>query len=152
VKIVPVLHGIELQDPRNIGLIEIAEELGHPVSLHCMHRRGFDVPELAALARRFPKISFILEHSGVGNCDLHGLSLIKEHQNIAFETSGGFSLVMKEACKRLGSQRVIFGSEYPIQNMRVELVKMECLDLSPVDRALVMGGNLRRLMAGVPHP
>jgi len=151
-KIVSVLHGIELQDPRNIGLIEVAEELGHPVSLHCLHRRGFDVPELVALALRFPRVSFILEHSGVGNCDLHGLSLIREHHNIAFETSGGFSLVIKEACKRLGPQRVIFGSEYPIQNIRVELVKMEGLDLSPVDRTLVMGGNLAKLMAGARTP
>lgn len=148
VKIVPVIHGIGLHDPRVIGLIEIAEEFGHPVSLHCMHRPGFTVGELVLLALRFPRVSFILEHAGVGNCDFHGLSLIREHANISFETSGGFALLVKEACKRLGPQRVIFGSEYPIQNIRPELVKMECLGLEPADMARVMGGNLMNLMQG----
>jgi uncharacterized protein len=146
-KLAPVLHGVPLRDPRMIALIEVAAELGHPVYLHCLHRPGFEVTELAALALRFGNLRFVLEHAGVGNCDFHALANIAKLPNISLETSGGFTLVVRAAVERLGAHRVIFGSEHPMQHPRAELEKMRCLGLDNVTLARILGHNVSELLA-----
>ncbi|WP_428266993.1 amidohydrolase family protein [Haliangium sp.] len=151
-KLAPVLHGVPLTDERVLSLIEVAEDFGHPVYLHCLHRSGFEVGELVALARRFRNLGFVLEHAGVGNCDFHALAAIAPEPNIWFETSGGFTLVVQAACERLGPERVIFGSEYPMHHPYAELAKLHCLDLDEAARGRVLGHNLLGLITrDKPH-
>jgi hypothetical protein len=145
-KLAPVLHGVALEDGRNLALVEHAADLGHPVYLHCLHRPGFDAGALAALAGRFPRTRFVLEHAGVGNCDFHALSAIAAVPNVSLETSGGFTLVVQAACERLGVERVIFGSEYPMQHPRAELTKVRCLELDDAALARVLGRNAAELL------
>lgn len=145
-KLGPAVHGVALTDPRTFSLIEVAASFQHPVYLHCLARPGFDVAALVSLAASFPKVSFILGHAGIGNCDFHAIGLIEPHRNTFFETSGGFGAVIEEACRRLGCRRVIFGTEYPLQFPSVELEKIRCLTLSREERFAVLGGNIEKLL------
>jgi predicted TIM-barrel fold metal-dependent hydrolase len=145
-KLAPVLHGVALEDARNLALVAHADDLGHPVYLHCLHRPGFGADDLVALARRFPQTRFVLEHAGVGNCDFHALSVIAPVPNVSLETSGGFTLVVQAACERLGARRVLFGSEYPMQHPRAELTKMRCLELDDAALARILGQNAAELL------
>jgi uncharacterized protein len=146
-KLAPVLHGIPLRDARMLAFIKTAAEFDHPVYLHCMHRPGMRVAELAALAMRFHTVRFVLEHAGVGNCDFHALASIAPLANISLETSGGFTLVVRAAIERLGAHRVIFGSEHPLQHPRAELEKIRCLELDDATLARVLGQNVIELLA-----
>jgi predicted TIM-barrel fold metal-dependent hydrolase len=148
-KLGPAVHGVRLDDPRTRALIEVAERFGHPVYLHCLARPGFGVAELVELARGFPRVRFILGHAGVGHCDLYGLSLIAKDENIYFETSGGFSAVVREALAVLGAERVLFGSEYPLSDPRLELEKVRDLAGDERARALALGGTIAQLLGGV---
>jgi predicted TIM-barrel fold metal-dependent hydrolase len=147
-KLGPAVHGIALSDPRTESLVQTARDLGHPVYLHCLARPGFTVDDLLPLAGRYPSVTFLLGHAGVGNCDLYAVQRIQPHRNIWLETSGGFTCVIEAAIRQLGADRVIFGSEYPLQNPRAEIEKAKCLAIDDSAFAALMGGNCRRLLGG----
>lgn len=146
-KLGPVVHGVPLDDPRTAALCVQAGAFGHPVYLHCLAHRGFDVPALAALAGALPRVRFILGHAGIGTCDFGAIERIADLPNVHYETSGGFTSVVAAAIKRLGASRVLFGSEWPLQHPAAELAKLRCLDLSPATLAAVLGGNAARLLS-----
>jgi len=149
-KLGPAVHGVGLTDPRTAAFIEVAQSLGHVVYLHCLSRDGFDVEALVCLAKDFPKVKFILGHAGIGQCDYYGVSLIAPYAHISLETSGGFSALIKQACLELGRDRVIFGSEYPLQDPALELYKLEKLGLSETDFARITRLNILSLIGEVP--
>ncbi len=144
-KLAPVVHGIALDDRRTGELAAVAERFGHPVYLHCLGRPGYTVPDLVALARRHPDVSFILGHGGVGDLDLYGIGLIAPEPNILFETSGGYSFVIQAAVRRLGPLRVLFGTEYPLQHPGVELTKYRVLNLPDSVWEEIGWNNMARL-------
>ncbi len=147
-KLGPAVHGVPLRDPRTLSLVEVAQGWNHPVYLHCLARPGFEVSDLVELARQFPRVVFILGHAGVGNCDLYAVGQIRESRNIFFETSGGFSCVIESAYRQLGPERILFGTEYPLQHPRVEIEKALCLELDTPSFEAMMGGNFLRLIDG----
>ncbi|MEV0776488.1 amidohydrolase family protein [Streptomyces sp. NPDC050428] len=142
----PAVHGVGLTDPRVAELVGVAAEFGHPVYAVCLTRPGAGVADLVELARRFPRVSFVLGHSGIGNIDFHALTLIRDEANILLETSGGYTCVAEAALGRLGAGRVVFGSEYPLQHPSVELAKFQALRLPPEQWRQIAWDNAHRLL------
>jgi len=142
----PAVHGVGLADPRIGELVGVAAEFDHPVYVVCLDRPGARVTDLVALARRFPQVSFVLGHSGIGNIDLYALTLIRPEPNIVLETSGGYACVAEAAVNRLGAGRVVFGSEHPLQHPAVELVKFQVLRLPPEQWQQIAWDNAHRLL------
>ena len=72
------------------------------------------------------------------------------HPNIHADTSGvrRFDL-LEQAVRRAGARKVLFGSDGPWLHPAVELAKVRLLGLPPADEALVLGGNLLRLISRV---
>jgi predicted TIM-barrel fold metal-dependent hydrolase len=145
-KLGPAVHGAPLLGPETRAYVELAATFDHPVYLHCLDRDGFRVSDLVRLALDFPKVRFILGHGGVGQLDFDCVDQIAPLANIAYETSGAFSAPVKHACARLGTDRVIFGSEYPLQSARAEVAKLHDLDLDRRALRAVGGQNILRLL------
>jgi uncharacterized protein len=149
-EISPAVHGVALVDERVAELVGVADGVGHPVYVVCLARLGSGVIDLVRLAERFPQTPFVLGHSGIGNIDLHALNLIAPHANISVETSGGYTCVLRAALDRLGADRVLFGSEYPLQHPTVEFAKFAALDLSMECWHKVAWRNGHRLIGDEP--
>jgi uncharacterized protein len=142
----PAVHGVPLCDERVTALVAVAAEFGHPVYVVCTTWPGCGVADLVELASRFPSVTFVLGHSGIGSIDLYGVRLIAPQRNIHFETSGGYMCVLAAALDRLGDDRVLFGSEYPSQHPSIELAKYRALDLSAKRWKAVTWRNALRLL------
>ncbi|MEK7321612.1 MAG: amidohydrolase family protein [Pseudomonadota bacterium] len=151
-ELAPAVHGVALSDGRTAALVEVAVTAGHPVYLHCLARAGFCVADLVTLAQRFPSAAFVLGHGGIGHIDLYGIELIAPAPNISLETSGGYTRVVQHALARLGTDRVLFGSEYPIQHPAVELAKYRALDIEPATWERVAWRNACRLLGAAEEP
>ena len=145
-EISPAVHGVGLADPRVVALVDVAAAVGHPVYVVCIDRPGAEVADLVALARRFPGVTFVLGHSGIGNIDFYALDLIGGEPNILLETSGGYTCVVEAALRELGADRVVFGSEYPLQQPAVEFAKFHALRISPEQWRRVAWDNAHRLL------
>jgi len=142
----PAVHGLPLTDPKLAAFVDSAEEFGHPVYVVCLDRTGCRVADLVRLATDFPRVQFVLGHGGVGNLDVYGVELVRPLPNIAWESSGGYSCVARAAVDRLGPDRLVFGTEYPLQHPSVELAKFAALDLRVEQWRRIAWWNAHRLI------
>jgi uncharacterized protein len=145
-EISPAVHGVDLTDRRTLALAAVAAEFGHPVYIVCLGRSGAGAPELVELARAFPSVTFVLGHCGFVGIDLYALNAIKPEGNIVAETSGCYTGVAAAAVERLGADRVLFGTDYPMQHPSVELAKLRVLDLTSEARDKITWRNAHRLI------
>ncbi|GHD19694.1 hypothetical protein GCM10010313_51170 [Streptomyces violarus] len=146
VEISPAVHGVPLTDIRTARLVAAAGEVGHSVYTVCLERPGSRVADLVSLAGAHPEVTFVLGHAGIGNIDLYALESVAGLKNILLETSGGYTVVLREAVRQLGSDRVLFGSEAPIQHPEVELAKLRHAGISDEDRQKIAWRNAVRLL------
>lgn len=99
--------------------------------------------ELAEVARRHPEIVFVCVHAG-GEWE-QGLRAIRDCGNVLVELSGfdptaGF---LGMAVREVGADRVLFARE---RSFATELAKVLDAGVTDAERALVFGGNLRRVL------
>ncbi len=72
----------------------------------------------------------------------------RELPNLYLDTSSVvFVPYLEEAARKLQATKLIFGSDGPLLDARVELYKIRLLKLSAESEALVLGGNIRRLLS-----
>lgn len=145
-EISPAVHGIDLTDQRTVALVAVAAEFSHPVYIVCLGRPGAGVPELVALARSFPSVIFVLGHCGFVGIDLYAVNTIRPEHNIMAETSGCYTGVAAAAVERLGADRVLFGTDYPMQHPSVELAKLNALRLTGETRRKIVWHNAHRIL------
>jgi predicted TIM-barrel fold metal-dependent hydrolase len=106
------------------------------------------------LAPQFPDVNFIIPHLGSFADDWRAhqrvIDQLVRYPNIYTDTSGirRFDYIV-EAIKRAGARKVLFGSDGPWLHPGVELHKIRLLGLPPKQEALVLGGNIFRLLRGV---
>lgn len=145
-EISPAVHGVPLTDERITGLVEVAGEHRHPVYVVCLGRPGASVVDLVTLAEKFPAVTFVLGHCGFIGIDMYAINKIASTDNIAAETSGSYTGIVRAALERLGPGRVLFGTEYPLQHPSVELAKLRALELGADSWRSVMWGNAHRIL------
>jgi predicted TIM-barrel fold metal-dependent hydrolase len=142
----PAVHGTALHDPRVVALVRVAAEVGHPVYTVCTGRAGARAGDLVRLARRFPTVPFVFGHCGFTGIDTNGINQIARQENVHAETSGCFTVTARIAVDRLGPDRVLFGTEFPLQDPGVELAKYAALGLDPGAFEKVAWRNAHRLL------
>jgi predicted TIM-barrel fold metal-dependent hydrolase len=113
-----------------------------------------EVSGVELLAGEYPDVAFIIPHLGSFADDWRAqlalLDPLERHPNIFTDTSGvrRFDL-LEQAVQRAGAEKVLFGSDGPWLHPGVELAKVRALGLARADEALVLGGNLLRLIRRV---
>ncbi|HTF96352.1 MAG TPA: amidohydrolase family protein [Cellvibrio sp.] len=102
------------------------------------------------LARDYPDLNFIVPHlssfAEKWQSQTAFLKRLEAYPNLYTDTSGVrfFDLLMR-VIERCGPKKLLFGTDGPWLHPGVELEKIKVMGLSPVDRALVLGGNFLRL-------
>jgi predicted TIM-barrel fold metal-dependent hydrolase len=129
-------------------------EVARAFSLPVLYDPIAEVSIAELLATEYPEVDFILPHLGSFADDWRAqLALIDHlvrHPNIYADTAGvrRFDL-LEQAVKRAGAHKILFGSDGPWLHPAVELAKIRALNLAPREAALVLGGNVLRLIARV---
>lgn len=106
---------------------------------------------LAKVAKRFPETQILLVH--IGGVAFHDLSdaaieVTLQYPNITVIGSGVRAVNILKAIKKLGAERVCFGSDTPFAMMHVEVAMYDALlrdEVTEEEKALIMGGNIARL-------
>jgi len=158
-------------DARLAPLYEFAHRRDLPVLVHqgdTLDRRGlvkFARPiELDEVAVRYPDVRFVICHLGNPWID-EAAELVYKNENVYADTSGllahpsapYFDRMLEQCRERLlhaiiaiGScDRILYGSDWPLEELRLAVTLVEGLDLPVEDRAKILGGNARRLF-GLP--
>jgi len=141
-------------DPLLDPLAELAAGLGLPVLHHVwQHRRrewpgqeASDAVELCRLARRHPRVAFILAHIGGGGDWSHSLDALRDVPNVYVDLSGsGVDGGMLEAClDAAGAGRLLWGADVTLDTGWAKLRYLEGR-LPPTDFELVAWRNAARI-------
>lgn len=131
----------------------LASDADLPVLIHTGHipteaLSGLDgcteVEALEPLIKEFPRVRFILAHIGWESWR-KVLSLCERYENTYVETSWQPARVIRRAVDRLGSSRVLFGSDFPLfkQSIAVKQLKSALTDRELVE---VFSVNAMRML------
>ena len=100
---------------------------------------------------RYPAAKIILGHMGHGNIIyINGaIDVAERNANVYLETSGmPMHTKIAEAMRRVGPDKVLFGSDAPFHEIGVEVRKVQVSGLSDEDVTRVLERNARKLFFG----
>jgi uncharacterized protein len=173
IKLFPGYHPFYPHDRRLDPVYEYAHRRKVPVLIHTgdtmdafglvKYARPVEIDEVAV---RFRDVPIVLCHFGNPWID-EAAEVVYKNKNVYADTSGllahpSYPLFdrmvdlcrqrLMEAILMVGSaERVLYGSDWPLVDLRVALKLVTSLDLSERDRAAILGGNARRLFR-LPEP
>ena len=133
-------------------MMKRAQELNIPILYHAWYKAfdqgaGESTPaEVADLARRFPKVTIVMAHlTGDGE---RGVLDIVDCPNVLIDTSGGQpeAALVEYAVEKLGAERVIYGSDWPIRDFGTQVGRVLGAALRPEEHALILRENARRIL------
>src|SRR5262245_38382552 len=142
------LRGLKLHVHPSSEVLDTVAELGIPIIYHPGR-----VQMLDETARAQPRIGVVLAHLGSDlSADwrehLAGIEMAASHANVYLDTGATvLTRYIEQANERLGPRKIIFGSDEPEVDCRLEIFKIRVLKLPKADEELILGGNLRRLLA-----
>ena len=177
----PAMHDYSIQSPQVSPVLELARAHGMVAFVHCGRltiavRRMIGLApdfsadrsrprEVAAVARAYPDVAFILPHFGAGYFD-ETLDLAASYHNVYVDTAGSQSWadacspplsladVFRQTKDAIGTDRILFGSDsgfFP-RGYRADLLLLQVdamieAGFSLEEREAVLGRNISRLLA-----
>ena len=91
-------------------------------------------------------MTIILAHLGGGR--QRGVLDVADVPNLLYDTSGSQpeAGLIEYAVRRLGAERVVFGSDWPCRDYGVQLGRILGADLTGEERYLILRGNAVRVL------
>jgi predicted TIM-barrel fold metal-dependent hydrolase len=155
----PVAQGFAPDDRRMRPVYEWMMKHGLPITSHSgMNIDGktaFGEPERwIPVLEEFSDLKLILAHMGGGSWD-QTVEIADRFPQVMFDTAiaisyinGPTTLDDEEAVdliKTIGSDRILFGSDYPWINPKMDIERINSLNISDEDKKLILGENTARL-------
>lgn len=155
VKLHPVLQEVPAEARSWHPVLEAVGAHGVPVLTHTgdfsyhVRRRPASVYASPArferMLRAFPRQTFILGHSGLQQFD-EALALARKHDNAVVETSFQHHTRIRRALEALGSERVVFGSDWPASDPSIALKQVRRAARSDDELERMLCRNAQRLL------
>lgn len=140
-------------DPVVFPVVEQAIAYRAPLLIHAWRKMdGSQLPDestavnVARLAERYPEARIIMAHLG-GQVE-SAVNVIAPYPNVRVDTSGTLiaGAAVDIAVRRLGAERVVFGSDAHVGCLAANIGKIMGAALSSEERSLVMGLNMMKLL------
>jgi predicted TIM-barrel fold metal-dependent hydrolase len=143
---------VRASDPRVKAIADHAVVLDVPVLQHVWIKAGGNEPgestpdDIAALARASPHARLIMGHLFGGG--RRGIEAIAELPQVSAETGGSDPErgITEAAVRRLGTRRVIFGSDVTGRHFATQMAKVTGAGLSVQAQRRILWDNLARLL------
>lgn len=143
---------VRASDPRVFAVVEKAVARDVPVFQHVWVKTGGNLPgestpeDMAVLARAVPHARLIMGHLHGGG--LRGIEAVVDLPNVSVETGGSDpeNGLVDRAVRRLGTNRVIFGSDVHGRQVGGQLAKITGAGLSADAQRRILWDNLARLL------
>ena len=152
-KLHPDSQGADIDDERFLPLYRCCEEAGLPVYFHMGDARPqyrfSEAVKLLRVKEKFPSLMTVAAHLG-GYSAWDDAALLAETDNILFDTSSSLWAMSPERAVELihmlGTDRVMFGTDYPVVTAATELPRFERLELTEAEKDAIAFGNAARFL------
>ncbi len=150
-KLHPVLQGFSIIDPVARPLIELAAARRKPVYFHTGTPVSSPPFQLSEVCLRYPEGRFIMGHAAYSDYWNDVVPAVRSVPNMFVETSTHLPLVIRLLVEQAGAGRVLYGSNYPLNSMSLEIEKITRYITDAGDLEQVFSSNLERLLEGEPR-
>lgn len=150
VKIHPDFQKINIDEPRAVEMYRGIAKAGLPVLFHMGDNRyDFSAPErLINLIRQVPDLITIAAHFGGWQAWERSSSHVMP-ENVFYDTSSSLMFLGKERglelLYKMGPERFLFGSDFPMWTPKTELERFLELGLDKTTRDRILFGNFEQL-------
>ena len=150
-ELVPYIHGWD-HTGHDYGSKELTEilalagEYGMAVSYHTMPEWA---PQMEEMVRSNPGVTFVAAHPGQKADYLLHVERMKKYPNLYLDISGTGLFrygLLASAVKTVGSERVLFGTDYPICNPRMYVQAVLGEHISEAEKENILFGNAKRIL------
>lgn len=124
IKLHPGLQGFQITDEVVHPLVKLAGELDKPVYFHTGTPVTSMPLQLTELAQQFPSVKFIMGHMGFSDFWNDVADATRGAPNIYLETSAHWPSFIVEMVGTFGAQRIMYGSDTPMNLMGLEIEKI----------------------------
>lgn len=136
IKIHPDFQNFSLDDEKGMMLGRLICESGLPVMTHCGDKRydRSNPQQLSKFAKAYPELRIIAAHLGGWSRWDEAVKLLADIPNVWFDSSSSFSNMSPEKGRDIvrayGSDRIMFGTDYPMWHTDIELDNIKALELT----------------------
>jgi predicted TIM-barrel fold metal-dependent hydrolase len=144
-ELVPYHESWERYDHEGLHpIFEEAEKAGMAVDFHTMA-----LDSIESMVKAHPGVTFIAAHPGEKDQLLFHIDLMKKYENLCLDISGTGIFryhALAYAVKEVGSERIFFGSDYPVCNPGVYVGGLLAEPLSDRDFENIFSLNAKRIL------
>ncbi|MGI8783025.1 MAG: amidohydrolase family protein [Acidobacteriota bacterium] len=139
------MTGYRYDTPEWAEVMKLTTELNLVTQIHA------NTVEMKFLAETFPQATIVFPHLGSAKDDIFArIALVARHKNTHIDLSGsGIERVgiLERAVKEIGADRVLYGSDFTINEPSAVIVRVKNAFLTADDREKILFRNVERLLA-----
>ena len=140
------LNDFDLLDP----ILSICNSYHLPVIAYGANDNPFTHPyKFGEMAVRYPNANFILAHMGILFATGQAIEMAKTHRNIYIETSNVNASAIRDAVKKAGAEKVLFGTDSPFSFFKITKLTVEMSVTTSRELDLVNGENMQRILSEI---
>jgi predicted TIM-barrel fold metal-dependent hydrolase len=137
-------YGENYTSPSFLAIMRQVSKAGMVVNIHCGNPGV-----MKTLAKAMPALKFVLAHPGDGDNFTRRMELVAAHSNLYLDLSGtGIDRygMLRRAIDMAGKRKILFGSDYPVNNPAVYVHAVRFEPLTNAERQEVFQDNFLRLI------
>ena len=150
-ELVPYLHGWSNYASRSLS--EILDAAGRYRMVVSFHTLPDEQEEMTRMVREHPDVTFVAAHPGDKGVFLKHLERMEQCENLYLDLSGTGIFrygLAAYGVQRVGSERFLFGTDYPICNPRMYVQAIYQEPISEADRENILHKNANALIGPSP--
>lgn len=151
IKLHPDIQQFPVDDPRCMLIYELCSEFHLPILMHTGDKRyDYSNPnKLIPTLRRFPELTVIGAHLGGWSIWEEASDQLKDIPNLYYDCSSSFPWIgpegVQHCIQKLGADRVMFGTDYPMWEPKQELDSFFTMGLAEEERTAILSENAKRI-------
>jgi len=100
----------------------------------------------ASVVKAYPQINWIMGHSGGPYGSVHAVEIAKKVPNVFLDTTLSMCPVqqIEYFVKEIGSERIIFGTDNPYLNPKIQVGRIALANITQQDRINIFSANAKR--------
>ena len=116
-KVHPTLSNLSFADEKMHPYLKLAEKYQLPVIVHTADEELANTMRVYEMACLYPQLNFIMAHMGLCSDNTLAVELMEKAPNLYADTTWVPVETTLEVIRRYGSERVMFGSDNPIDGL-----------------------------------
>ena len=129
------------------GFYAILDYTDNTDFIYSMHTTDIEV--MRKIAKEHKSTQFVFAHPGEASRVEEHISVMLECDNVYLDISGTGLFrygMLKQLVSKVGAERILFGSDYPICNPNMYIAGVEFEKLTDNEKELIFAGNAKRLL------